>query len=60
MDKDKDAQVAVEEKEDKPGQPGRDVPAAGPHAKPSLTDRDKTPGAGSLPDDDAAVTPGAG
>lgn len=25
-------------------------PAAGPHAKPHLTDPQKTPGAGSLPD----------
>lgn len=25
-------------------------PAAGPHAKPSLTDPEKTPGTGALPD----------
>jgi hypothetical protein len=25
------------------------MPAAGPHAKPELTDPDKTPGAGTLP-----------
>jgi hypothetical protein len=25
------------------------IPAAGPHAKPELTDADKTPGAGTLP-----------
>jgi hypothetical protein len=25
------------------------MPAAGPHAKPELTDSDKTPGAGTLP-----------
>lgn len=31
-------------------------PPAGPHAKPELTDYDKTPGTGSLPDD----TSGAG
>lgn len=38
-----------------------DIPPAGPHAKPSLTDHEKTPGAGSLPDDDSQdVTPGAG
>ncbi|MCZ7865206.1 hypothetical protein O9X98_27800 [Agrobacterium salinitolerans] len=38
-----------------------DIPPAGPHAKPSLTDCDKTPGAGSLPDDDAKdVFPGGG
>lgn len=29
-------------------QPGK-PPAAGPHAKPSLTDHEKTPGAGTLP-----------
>lgn len=26
-----------------------EMPAAGPHAKPELTDPDKTPGAGTLP-----------
>jgi hypothetical protein len=26
------------------------MPAAGPHAKPELTDFEKTPGTGSLPD----------
>lgn len=26
-------------------------PAAGPHARPELTNRDATPGAGSLPDE---------
>ena len=36
-----------------------DIPPAGPHAKPSLTDHEKTPGAGSLPDGDSKdVTPG--
>lgn len=29
---------------------GTAPPAAGPHAKPSLTEPEKTPGAGSLPD----------
>lgn len=38
-----------------------DIPPAGPHANPSLTDYDKTPGAGSLPDDrEKDVSPGAG
>jgi hypothetical protein len=38
-----------------------DIPPAGPHAKPSLTDYEKTPGAGSLPDDGAKdVSPGGG
>lgn len=27
------------------------TPAAGPHAKESLTDREKTPGTGALPDE---------
>ena len=27
------------------------TPPAGPHAKDRLTDRDKTPGTGALPDD---------
>lgn len=27
-----------------------DYPAAGPHAKPHLTDPDRTPGTGALPD----------
>lgn len=30
--------------------PREDLPAAGPHAKPHLTDAMKTPGAGTLPD----------
>ena len=29
--------------------PDHALPAAGPHAKPELTDGDKTPGAGTLP-----------
>jgi hypothetical protein len=38
-----------------------DIPAAGPHAKPELTDAAKTPGAGVLPDPSARETdPGAG
>ena len=38
-----------------------DIPPAGPHAKPSLTDYEKTPGAGSLPDYGAKdVSPGGG
>ncbi|WP_181704026.1 hypothetical protein [Chthonobacter albigriseus] len=27
-----------------------DMPAAGPHSTPELTDEDRTPGAGTLPD----------
>ncbi|KQT57469.1 MULTISPECIES: hypothetical protein [unclassified Aureimonas] len=29
-----------------------DMPAAGPHANPALTDKERTPGAGTLPDPD--------
>ncbi len=32
------------------GAPASALPAAGPHAKPSLTDPAKTPGSGTLPD----------
>jgi hypothetical protein len=49
MGEDKKAQEAVEQRRrgttDKPGQP------EGPHAQERLTDREKTPGSGSLPDD---------
>jgi len=39
----------------------RKPPAAGPHAKPELTDKEKTPGAGTLSDDNGKETdPGAG
>lgn len=34
------------------GKNGTDKPAAGPHAKPDLTDAAKTPGTGALPDPD--------
>lgn len=37
------------------------LPPAGPHAKPELTDHEKTPGTGSLPDDkngEADIGPG--
>jgi hypothetical protein len=39
-----------------------DMPAAGPHAKPELTNPDATPGAGSLPDEkgDGDADAGAG
>ena len=33
--------------------PETDTPPAGPHADEKLTNRDATPGAGSLPDDTA-------
>lgn len=37
----------------------RQKPAAGPHAKPQLTDPEKTPGAGALPDPDKPRDPDA-
>ena len=33
-----------------------ELPPAGPHAKPELTDKDKTPGSGVLPDADEKQT----
>jgi hypothetical protein len=33
-------------------QPDRELPLAGPHAKPELTDKDKTAGTGMLPERD--------
>jgi hypothetical protein len=46
--------------ERRPAGPG-DSPGAGPHAKPELTDNEKTPGAGVLPDaSPGEVDPGAG
>ena len=32
--------------------PGQELPPAGPHAKPELTDKDKTGGTGMLPEPD--------
>ena len=51
MAEDKKAQEAVEHV-GKPGDAAKH-PAAGPHAKPHLTDKEKTPGTGSLPEPDA-------
>ena len=50
MDKDKQAQEAVEETAVKPK--ASDQPAAGPHAADELTDENKTPGTGLLPEED--------
>lgn len=40
----------------------QDMPAAGPHAKPSLTDYEKTPGVDRLTDEASQddVSPGSG
>ena len=35
-----------------------DLPPAGPHDKPELTDNEKTPGAGSLPDQEGGEVDG--
>ena len=34
----------------RPGEPDPKTPPAGPHAKEELTDREKTPGTGALPE----------
>lgn len=49
MDKDKQAQEAVEERAVTPQQV--DQPTAGPHATEDLTDESKTPGTGLLTDE---------
>ncbi|WP_112497991.1 hypothetical protein [Agrobacterium sp. lyk4-40-TYG-31] len=60
MSKDDKARDSVEGKDDKTA-PVVDNPPAGPHAKSHLTDKSKTPGAGSLPEDGADdVNPGSG
>lgn len=46
---DRKAQDAIEERDDATGK--AKTPPAGPHATEEQTDHDKTPGAGSLPDD---------
>jgi len=51
MSVDRDAQKEIEH--DVPQKAGSG-PAAGPHAKDHLTDYEKTPGTGSLPDGDGA------
>lgn len=59
MSKDERARKAIEETDRKVAP--SDNPPAGPHAKEHLTDRSKTPGAGSLSDEtDDSTTPGSG
>ncbi|MCB5201134.1 hypothetical protein LH464_01415 [Neorhizobium sp. T786] len=50
MSDDKKAQDAVESRGEA-RKPASAQKPAGPHAKEHLTDREKTPGSGSLPDD---------
>ncbi|WP_157959776.1 hypothetical protein [Devosia submarina] len=47
------SQSPKEPKHQQPEKQGGDegLPPAGPHAEPDLTDMEKTPGTGSLPDD---------
>ena len=40
----------AERKQDRPSDQQKQTPPAGPHAKESLTDREKTPGTGALPE----------
>lgn len=49
MSEDKKAQTAVEQAKPET-KSGSAKPAAGPHAQEHLTDHEKTPGTGSLPD----------
>ncbi|MGE7368782.1 hypothetical protein ACQKKX_06860 [Neorhizobium sp. NPDC001467] len=59
MNKNESAREAIEENERKGHE--ADSPPAGPHAKQHLTDKSKTPGTGSLPDEgDDSTTPGSG
>ena len=41
------------EKDKEPERKSGRIPPAGPHARPDLTDKEKTPGTGSLPEDSA-------
>jgi hypothetical protein len=45
-----DARGEDQPKDKKRAQQSSRTPAAGPHAKPELTDNSKTPGAGALPE----------
>lgn len=62
MSNDDHARKAIEETDGKSAKaPESDTPPAGPHAKSELTDKSKTPGTGSLPDnEDDSTTPGSG
>jgi hypothetical protein len=41
----------TDDKERKP-KPKQEIPVPGPHARPELMDKDKTPGSGMLPEPD--------
>jgi len=45
-----DARGEDQPKDKRRAQQSSKTPAAGPHAKPELTDNSKTPGAGALPE----------
>jgi hypothetical protein len=60
VNKDRKAQRAIEETEKEPVESTKH-PSAGPHAKKQLTDKIKTPGAGTLTGtDENEVSPGSG
>ena len=63
-DIDKAGQAEIEGRtgQDKSGKGSPEMPAAGPHARPSLTNPDATPGTGSLPSTSAGdeADPGTG
>jgi hypothetical protein len=46
------ARNAKNRKMDRGPKPDQEPPLAGPHAKPELTDKDKTAGTGMLPEPD--------
>ncbi|MDQ0457250.1 hypothetical protein [Rhizobium paknamense] len=51
----------IEIRKSRKSQEREDMPPAGPHARPELTDKEKTPGTGALPEDSQEdVTPGSG
>ncbi|WP_137136760.1 hypothetical protein [Rhizobium sp. FKY42] len=52
MTEDKAAQTAVEQTKQNTV-PEKETPPAGPHARDELTDEEKTPGTGALPDKEA-------
>jgi hypothetical protein len=46
------ARNAKNREKDRQPKPDPELPLAGPHAKPELTDKDKTAGTGMLPEPD--------
>ena len=48
----RNAKNAKNREKDRQPKPDQELPLAGPHAKPELTDKDKTAGTGMLPEPD--------